>query len=103
MSTGYPEYGKIDLSAIIVIFGGTGDLTHRKLMPAFNNLVYDKLLPEYFAIVSVGRKEKTNEQYRNEVFESIVHETAEPVSLTKNGYGKTLMAFNLLNPKIVRR
>ena len=59
------------LSAIMVIFGGTGDLTHRKLMPALYNLVYDKLLPENFAIVSVGRKEKTSEQYRDEVFESL--------------------------------
>lgn len=60
-----------DLSAIMVIFGGTGDLTHRKLMPALYNLVYDKLLPEHFVIVSVGRKEKTLEQYRNEVFDSL--------------------------------
>ena len=60
-----------DLSAIMVIFGGTGDLTHRKLMPALYNLVYDKLLPKHFAVVSVGRKEKTLEQYRNEVFESL--------------------------------
>lgn len=60
-----------DLSAIMVIFGGTGDLTHRKLMPALYNLVYDKLLPEHFAIVSIGRKEKTLEQYRNEVFDSL--------------------------------
>jgi glucose-6-phosphate 1-dehydrogenase len=55
----------------MVIFGGTGDLTHRKLMPALYNLVYDKLLPEHFAIVSIGRKEKTLEQYRNEVFDSL--------------------------------
>lgn len=60
-----------DLSAIMVIFGGTGDLTHRKLMPALYNLVRDNLLPENFAVVSVGRKEKTQEQYRNEVFDSL--------------------------------
>lgn len=62
---------KNSLSAIMVIFGGTGDLTHRKLMPALYNLVFDKLLPENFAIVSVGRKEKTLEQYRNEILESL--------------------------------
>ena len=48
-----------NLSAIMVIFGETGDLTHRKLMPALYNLVYYKLLPENFAIVSVGRRNKT--------------------------------------------
>ncbi len=60
-----------DLSSIMVIFGGTGDLTHRKLMPALYNLAYDKLLPERFAVVSVGRKEKTLYQYRDEVVDSL--------------------------------
>ncbi|NLO99384.1 MAG: glucose-6-phosphate dehydrogenase, partial [Clostridiaceae bacterium] len=60
-----------NLSAVMVIFGGTGDLTHRKLMPALYNLVYDRLLPENFAVVSIGRKNKSSEQYRNEVFESL--------------------------------
>lgn len=59
------------LSAVMVIFGGTGDLTHRKLMPALYNLVHDGLLPEHFAIVSVGRKEKIPEQYHNEVLDSL--------------------------------
>lgn len=64
---------KIDkeLSAIMVIFGGTGDLTHRKLLPALYNLVFDDLLPENFAIVSVGRKQKTTEQYCSEIYESL--------------------------------
>jgi len=59
------------LSAIMVIFGGTGDLTHRKLMPALYNLVHDKLLPEHFVIASIGRKEKSSEEYRNEVYNSL--------------------------------
>jgi glucose-6-phosphate 1-dehydrogenase len=60
-----------DMSTILVLFGGTGDLTNRKLMPALYNLVYDKLLPEKFAVVAVGRREKTNEQYRDEMLESL--------------------------------
>ncbi|NMA67300.1 MAG: glucose-6-phosphate dehydrogenase [Clostridiaceae bacterium] len=60
-----------NLSSVMIIFGGTGDLTHRKLMPALYNLVIDNLLPENFAVVAIGRREKTDEQYRNEVFESI--------------------------------
>jgi len=59
------------LSATMVIFGGTGDLTHRKLMPALYNLVYNGLLPDAFAIVPVGRREKTAEQYREEVYLSL--------------------------------
>lgn len=56
---------------MLVIFGGTGDLTHRKLMPALYNLCVDGWLPERFTIVSVGRREKTDKQYRDEVFESL--------------------------------
>ena len=63
--------GDGDLSAVLVIFGGTGDLTHRKLMPALYNLVLDKLLPKHFAIVSVGRRDKTVEEYRAEIHDSI--------------------------------
>jgi glucose-6-phosphate 1-dehydrogenase len=66
-----PSNGNTDLSGIMVIFGGTGDLTHRKLMPALYNLVYDKLLPENFAVVSIGRREKTTEQYREDIFNAI--------------------------------
>ncbi|SEW40985.1 glucose-6-phosphate dehydrogenase [[Clostridium] fimetarium] len=60
-----------DLSAIMVIFGGTGDLTHRKLIPALYNLVHDNLLSENFAIVTIGRKTKTNEEYKNEILVSL--------------------------------
>lgn len=65
------ENGDGNLSAVLVIFGGTGDLTHRKLMPALYNLVLDQLLPEHFAVVSVGRRDKTEEEYRKEVYDSI--------------------------------
>ena len=48
----------------IVIFGGSGDLTHRKLLPALYNLHLDGLLPERFAVVGVGRKEMSDDRYR---------------------------------------
>ena len=60
-----------ELSCIMVVFGGTGDLTHRKLMPALYNLQAEGMLPRNFAVVSVGRREKTDDEYRNEVYESI--------------------------------
>lgn len=60
-----------DMSCILVIFGGTGDLTHRKLMPALYNLMCSNMLTENFAVVSVGRREKSDETYREEVYESI--------------------------------
>lgn len=60
-----------NLSSILVIFGGTGDLTHRKLMPALYNLALDHLIPENFSVVSIGRRDKTEEEYKEDVYASI--------------------------------
>jgi len=49
---------------IIFIFGGSGDLTYRKLMPALYNLYLDKYLPEKFLIVGIGRTDFTNVSFR---------------------------------------
>jgi glucose-6-phosphate 1-dehydrogenase len=48
----------------MVIFGATGDLTARKLMPALYNLAKSNLLSREFAIVGVGRSEYTIEAFR---------------------------------------
>ena len=48
----------------IVIFGGSGDLTKRKLLPALYNLLLDKLLPDNFAVLGLGRKELSDEEFR---------------------------------------
>jgi glucose-6-phosphate 1-dehydrogenase len=49
----------------IVIFGGAGDLAHRKLLPALYNLHVDGLLPPRVAVVGVGRQPLTDETYRD--------------------------------------
>jgi glucose-6-phosphate 1-dehydrogenase len=56
---------------ILVIFGATGDLTGRKLAPAIYNLGREGLLPPNFACIGFARREKTNEEFRNEVKEDI--------------------------------
>ena len=43
-----------ELSAILVIFGGTGDLSHRKLMPALYNLVNDRLMENKPMVISTN-------------------------------------------------
>ncbi|HKL79585.1 MAG TPA: glucose-6-phosphate dehydrogenase [Mobilitalea sp.] len=60
-----------NLSAVLVIFGGTGDLTHRKLMPALYNMLLDNLLPKNYAIVAVGRRDITEEQYQKDIKASV--------------------------------
>jgi glucose-6-phosphate 1-dehydrogenase len=48
----------------LVIFGATGDLAHRKLLPALYNLAHQGALPERFELVGVSRSEHTDEEFR---------------------------------------
>ena len=56
---------------IMVIFGASGDLTKRLLMPAIYNLACDKLLPERLAIVGLAMDEHTTESFRDKVSQDI--------------------------------
>lgn len=49
---------------VVVIFGASGDLTARKLIPAVYNLGIDNLLPTDFHLVGYGRKEIPDEEFR---------------------------------------
>ena len=55
----------------LVIFGATGDLARRKLLPALYNLAHEGALPERFHLVGVSRKEKAHEDYRAECEQAI--------------------------------
>ena len=51
----------------MVIFGASGDLTKRLLMPAIYNLACDQLLPEHFAIVGIAMDDYTTESFREKM------------------------------------
>lgn len=51
-------------SCILVIFGATGDLTHRKLIPALYNLAADGDLPAGLRVVGFARRDKSDEVFR---------------------------------------
>ncbi len=51
----------------IVIFGASGDLTARKLIPALYHLCKDKLMPADFRIIGFARREKSDESWRQEL------------------------------------
>ena len=51
---------------VVVIFGATGDLTHRRLVPALYNLAVDGLLPANFSLVAFARRDYTHEKLREE-------------------------------------
>jgi glucose-6-phosphate 1-dehydrogenase len=56
----------------MVIFGGTGDLAHRKLLPAIYNLAHEGALPERFNLIAVSRSDIPHDDYREMARESIV-------------------------------
>jgi glucose-6-phosphate 1-dehydrogenase len=49
----------------LVIFGATGDLARRKLLPAIYNLAHEGALPGQFNLIGVSRGEHSNEEYRD--------------------------------------
>src|SRR6266567_9589395 len=62
------EYGRKAVEpCTIVIFGASGDLTARKLIPAFYHLFREKQLPTPFRIIGFARREKTDEAWRQEL------------------------------------
>lgn len=54
----------------VVIFGATGDLTHRKLIPALYNIAADGDLPAALTVIGFARRDKTDDQFRQELEEA---------------------------------
>jgi glucose-6-phosphate 1-dehydrogenase len=55
----------------IVIFGASGDLAHKKLMPALYALMFRRLLPPRFAIVGVARTEGDDDAFRDDMKDAV--------------------------------
>lgn len=65
---------------VIVIFGASGDLAARKLLPSVFSLNYQKLMPSGFAIVGVGRSAISDYSFREMMKEAIIkHSEEKPV------------------------
>ena len=56
---------------IFIIFGGTGDLTQRKIMPALYNLFLDGWLPEKFAVIGTSSTKMDDEKYKGDLLASL--------------------------------
>ncbi len=76
--------GQIPEPCAIVIFGATGDLTQRKLLPTLAHLMHDHPLPESFKIVAFARRPLNDEQWRNMAMESINQYMPEDDRLDSN-------------------
>src|SRR5688500_18481065 len=64
---------------VLVIFGASGDLARRKLLPAIYNLAEDGLLPEPFAILGIARPEGDTATFRAAARERVAHAEGEPL------------------------
>jgi glucose-6-phosphate 1-dehydrogenase len=56
----------------VIIFGGSGDLARRRLIPALYNLLLDGLLPSNCAVLGLGRKPMNDEEYRATLREGVL-------------------------------
>ncbi len=66
--------------AVLVLFGATGDLAHRKVVPALYQLWRTNLLPHEFVLVGIGRREYSDESYRAEMRASMEkHARVQPI------------------------
>jgi glucose-6-phosphate 1-dehydrogenase len=55
----------------VVIFGASGDLTKRKLLPALYRLAQERLLPSEFAVVGVARQQMSDEDFRSQMHAAV--------------------------------
>jgi len=62
---------KIPDNFILVIFGGSGDLTTRKLIPALYKLYKGKFLPEKFAVLGLGRTDYSSASFREKISQNL--------------------------------
>src|SRR5436190_9612520 len=62
----------------LVIFGGTGDLAQRKLLPAVYNLAHEGALPERFNLIGVARTDQPDEHYREFARDAIEKHSRRP-------------------------
>ncbi len=81
---GLENIRKADEPCTIVIFGASGDLTSRKLIPALYHLYLDGQMPDSFRVVGFARRDKTDESWRMEMRESLaVHSRTKSVDDAK--------------------
>lgn len=70
-ANGAPQRGGKAPPCTVVIFGATGDLTARLLMPAIYNLSRTGLLSDNFSLIGIGRSPETDESFRQDLTDDI--------------------------------
>jgi len=75
-----PTHPLVPQPCTLVIFGGSGDLARRKLIPAVYNLLLDGILPPNYAILGNGRKPLSDPDFRQTAREAIVKYSRQKIS-----------------------
>src|SRR3954471_5899686 len=83
MTANVPNDSNGSNDCVLVIIGASGDLTHRKLLPAVYNLAEAGHLPTGFAILGVARNPEGEEQFRSEMRATVEKEEGEPLEEDK--------------------
>ena len=81
---------KIPAPHIIVIFGASGDLTKRKLIPAIHQLYIQHLLPDNFAIYGVSRTNLSDQEFRQRIMEFLPAENEKNIQFLDRVYYQTI-------------
>ncbi|MEK6584720.1 MAG: glucose-6-phosphate dehydrogenase [Nitrospirota bacterium] len=75
----------------LVIFGGSGDLARRRLIPAVYNLLLDGLLPSNYVVIGLGRTPMSDEEFRASVRDGVVkHSRQALIEDTWNAFSQHL-------------
>jgi len=87
---------------VLVIFGASGDLTSRKLIPALFSLKVQKLLPERFTVIGCGRTPFSDDEFRKRMSESILSfsEDKDPDRKLIDEFSRSLSYLTLDNTNI---
>ena len=62
---------RVPQPSTLVLFGGSGDLARRKLLPALYDLALQRLLPASFAVVGAARRASSDEEFRTELHDAV--------------------------------
>ena len=81
MSSNHAEGPSAASPCVMVIFGATGDLTKRKLIPALLNLAQENVLSKQFAIIGVASNDSTTESFRKALTAEMPQFAPDPIDL----------------------
>src|ERR1700739_3991502 len=79
MTEGFNEHGQQTGPCVLVIFGASGDLTKRKLIPALCNLAKNRLLSPQFAVIGFSSDRMTTEAFRAQLSKDMKEFATESV------------------------